>query len=435
MTQGLDLGLILAFAIGLCIVILGSYVISLRPVFGISLVLGVTLMTAGGVSLQFGLGTISIYQQDVALAIIALATILRLLAGHRVNRLILPLLAILTVNYLLGVGRYGLPSATNESREYFYFLVTAAFFSTVLVDRHLIESLRDWWVAASGYLTVVAALFIAGVNLHEYLDRPLINIQAFIVLETTIMLIIFPYKGSRIIRIGLPLAGCVVIVAASQRTVWVSAAIAIVALTGPWNSSFGNRVTRQVRRFVPIGAFTIALILLVGPVTLSQTVSTAFSTFRADSGTFKWREDGWRQLVAEQFSRPMSQILFGNPSGTGYARTGLAGGATEVNPHNMYVASLLIFGVVGLAMLILLYFSAFRCLRRLNNSGFQGSARQLIPALLSTQLVFFLAYGSYMTLGLVLGICLSSVSEWGSKRFMDKYPEVRFSADRSNRES
>jgi hypothetical protein len=431
----LDLGVVLATAIGLCIVTLGSYVISLRPVFGIPLVLSVTLMTAGGVSLQFGLGTISIYQQDVALTIIAFATVLRLLAGYRVNRLILLLLAILIVNYPLGVGRYGFQVATNGSREYFYFLVTAAFFSTVLVDRHLIQSLRDWWVAASGYLTVVAALFVAGVNLHKYEDRPLINIQAFIVLEAIIMLMIFPYKGNRVIRLGFPLAGCVVIVAAAQRTVWVSAAIAIVALTGPWNSSFGSRVTRRVRRLVPIGALTIALVLLVGPVTLSQTVSAGFSTFGADNGTLEWRGNGWRQLVVEQFSRPISQILIGNPSGTGYARTGLSGGVTEVNPHNMYVASLLVFGVIGLAIFLVLYFSAFRCLRRLNNSGFQVSARQLISALLSAQLVFFLGYGSYMTMGLVLGICLSSVSKWGSTRLLDRYPDVRFRADRSNRES
>jgi hypothetical protein len=94
--------------------------------------------------------------------------------------------------------------------------------------------------------------------------------------------------------------------------------------------------------------------------------------------------------------------VIGSPFGSGYAReiaVGTMHGIVEVNPHNFYVQVFLRLGIVGLALMVVIYARLLQRSRRLGDSWGQATC-----FLLLTQLVFFSTYPPSFEQGLLLGL-------------------------------
>jgi hypothetical protein len=194
----------------------------------------------------------------------------------------------------------------------------------------------------------------------------------------------------------LPVLFFAAVVILQQRSVWVCALVVILLIL------FREvRIRRRLwRSLAVVGVVSLVLGLTLWGKWLAQDIKTSSQS----TVTWEWRVMGWQALLDQRhFNEPLNYI-WGQPLGTGYYRElWQPGYSVEVSPHNYYLQVMLDLGVLGLIMLLTLYFVLLKTLGRYARN--QGPQR-LVWMLLVSQLVFFIPYAPNFAQGIVLGLAL-----------------------------
>ena len=248
-----------------------------------------------------------------------------------------------------------------------YFFVAAAFFSTVRVDFAFVLSLRRLWLASAVFLAAIAAAFWLQRGVGTFItdgDRALSSSAALLVLEATIFALVLPLPPRWISMARSSRPGIGLLLLSDQRTVWV-AGVASIATLYLFSARLGVRRVRQTASAIIAATFGALILLLASGVGgVARNLSAAYGSGVSGEGTFSWRLAGWMQLIDRQRTQPLTNLLLGNPAGTGFRRV-LNGEVISVAAHSEYVTVGLTLGLVGFAVLVVALCRVLRRLARL----------------------------------------------------------------------
>ena len=243
---GLTLETALLAAIAPILVALLTVGFASRPASAIPLLLLVQMTASYAVIGGISLGQLNVYPGDILSVGLVAATLARWQqrrVGLRSSGMLILMLVILVFSLVRGAAAFGLLPATNAAREMIAMLAAAIFFSTVRITPQIIRTVRNWLLVASFVLVVVAINFWFQRGFGTYAasgDRALNGLQALIILEATVITILFPPFRGPVLRWVVPLAGIVVVVLSTQRTVWASGVVAAAILVVARPKSSGS---------------------------------------------------------------------------------------------------------------------------------------------------------------------------------------------------
>jgi hypothetical protein len=351
---GLTLESALLAAIVLVLIGLLSVSFASRPASAIPLLLLVEMASTSSIPQEVMVGQFHVYPEDIITVALAAATLIRWQqrgGALRPTRLLVVLLVILLLSMARGAAAFGLQPSVVAARQILLMLAAAIFFSTVRLTPQLIQAVRNWLLLASAVLVLAAVSFWFQHGLGTYAatgDRALDALQALFILETTIIIVVFPPFRGPVLRWVVPLVGFVVVVLSVQRTVWAAGLVAAAVLV----------VARPKSR----GSTSVA------------------------------------------------DLVVGSPSGTGNESINEA--VFVPASHSQYVWTFTMTGIIGLALLVWVYVTALRKSRRRlrSRSAFVSQAALLFTALLALQLTFFVGYSSGGLVGLMLGLACGFVN-------------------------
>jgi O-Antigen ligase len=408
---GLTLESALLAGILLALVSLLSVGFATRPVIAVPLLVLVEMGTAAFINSAVTLGQMHVSAGDILAVALAVATLLRLQqrgASLRPTRQLVILLAILLLSMARGAAAFGLQPSVNFAREILAMLTAAVFFSTVRVTPRLLRAVRNSLLLAAAVIVFSAVTFWLQHGFGTYAttgSRALNALQALIVLEATIVTVLFPPFRGPVLRRVIPLAGFLIVVLSTERTVWAAGLIAAAVLVVARPKSRGSTSVAATRLLVAAAALAVVLLMAAGPPGVTSDLRAGFQQTSGKSSTFSWRLEGWSILINRQMAGPRADLIAGSPSGTGEDRV-INGATVKVGAHSMYVSMLTMTGIIGLALFLWVYVAALRTTRRRLRSAspFVGEAALLFTAVLALQLTFFIGYSSGTLVGLMLGL-------------------------------
>ena len=414
---GLTLETALLAAIAPILVALLTVGFASRPASAIPLLLLVQMTASYAVIGGISLGQLNVYPGDILSVGLVAATLARWQqrrVGLRSSGMLILMLVILVFSLVRGAAAFGLLPATNAAREMIAMLAAAIFFSTVRITPQIIRTVRNWLLVASFVLVVVAINFWFQRGFGTYAasgDRALNGLQALIILEATVITILFPPFRGPVLRWVVPLAGIVVVVLSTQRTVWASGVVAAAILVVARPKSSGSTSIAGTRLAVIAGAVAIVLLVAAGPPGATSDLLTGYGdTSSSQYSTFSWRLEGWSILISRQIDGPAVDLVFGSPSGTGEDRV-MNGAIVTASSHSQYVSTLTMIGLLGLALLLGVYVTALRGSRRAlrSPSPFVGQVALLFIAMLALKLTYSVGYSLAALGGLILGLAYAFV--------------------------
>ena len=354
-------------------------------------------------------GGINVTVPDVLCAILATVAVLRFGRGFpRLERSLAWPLAIvggtLLISYGRGLAGFGLQHATNEFREFFYFLTALAYAISFPFDR-LGRRLPLLGVLGGVLLMVIAVLRLSahGIDIDH---RPLPSYGALAIGEA-FFLGWFWLRTARqpglwqwLVISFLPFAFFML-----HRSVWMCL---LAGLAGLMLADPPGR--KKLLTILVLGGMLATLV--VGIFFRDKIVNGldgAVKETTTEDSTFMWRVQGWVALLTPDSGVGGFDLLLGRPMGSGYARklgdSVLDTGEIEagVIPHNYYVSMLLRGGVIGLAAFLLLYYRLFAALLRGKRDDPLEPAWPCFLIILGVQLVYYIPYSADFIQGLLLG--------------------------------
>lgn len=308
---------------------------------------------------------LSVYSADVCAAVLAAGALLRLGdAPSGLRRVVVPasvLTVVTALNLLRGLGPFG-SSAITQARPLVYLLATTAYFLTLGPAWH--DRLLRYVTAVALGLTALAAWRWAGQGLGgadelvltdgvRRTTRVLLASQAVVVAAAALLALWrwTEHGRARDLLAAGTFLGTVTV--AQHRTVWVGTVVGLAVVL---------LVVRPALR-LRFAALAVGGLVLLVPVLLSGLLSpvterllASASTASLDAGTFGWRLEGWRQLLAAHADGGMLAFVMGEPFGAPQIRI-LDGQVVAVSAHSFYVSTYLRGGVLGLGALTVLVWS------------------------------------------------------------------------------
>jgi hypothetical protein len=414
---GLTLESALLAAIALALVTLLSVGFASRPASAIPLVLLVEMASTSSIPQAVMVGRFHVYPGDIITVALAAATLIRWQQRSdalRPTRPLVVLLAILLLSIARGAAAFGLQPSVVAARPILEMLAAAIFFSTVRVTPQLVRAVRNWLLLASAVLILVAVNFWFQHGFGTYAatgDRALDSLQALFVLETTIIIVVFPPFRDPVLRWVVPLVGFVVVVLSVQRTVWAAGLVAAAVLVVARPKSRGLTSIAGRRLLVAGAVLAVVLLVAAGPPGVTSSLTAGYQETTTQNSTFSWRLQGWSAMINRQMAGPVADLVVGSPSGTGNESINEA--IFMPASHSQYLWTFATTGIIGLALLVCVYFTALRKSRRRlrSPSAFVGQAALLLTALLALQLTFFVGYSSGGLVGLMLGLACGFVND------------------------
>ena len=414
---GLTLESALLAAIALALVTLLSVGFASRPASAIPLVLLVEMASTSSIPQAVMVGRFHVYPGDIITVALAAATLIRWQQRSdalRPTRPLVVLLAILLLSIARGAAAFGLQPSVVAARQILLMLAAAIFFSTVRVTPQLVRAVRNWLLLASAVLILVAVNFWFQHGFGTYAatgDRALDSLQALFVLETTIIIVVFPPFRDPVLRWVVPLVGFVVVVLSVQRTVWAAGLVAAAVLVVARPKSRGLTSIAGRRLLVAGAVLAVVLLVAAGPPGVTSSLTAGYQETTTQNSTFSWRLQGWSAMINRQMAGPVADLVVGSPSGTGNESINEA--IFMPASHSQYLWTFATTGIIGLALLVCVYFTALRKSRRRlrSPSAFVGQAALLLTALLALQLTFFVGYSSGGLVGLMLGLACGFVND------------------------
>jgi hypothetical protein len=429
MTQTLFLGLAL-FA-----VLLWIFTQHCNTAIGLLLGVQVWAIAAGGETPFLDVG-FSVLPSDLLAAcavLVAGARLLRRGAPPRAELLlVLAVMCLIGWSLQRGVGAFGLASAANDARVYFWqFFASALYVATAPLHPGRARAVvRLWLVSATAY----AALSLTGwlnTGLHSVVDvgavggevydpRP-VPARSALVLAQSVVLLLCPWGGNssasaRTAEYGpggdrrgrggrrdgsrwkiLPALLCLVFVVLLQhRTVWATTLVMAVVWWALVPSRAGQRLVSAAAALVSLCVVTLTFATgMFGGV--GSVLADSFAETQDENSTFAWRVHGWQELM--DGPKTLAEWLLGSPFGSGYDRW-VEGVVISVSPHDYYLHVALRLGVVGLLTLLAAYLLVWRRLDR------GGNGTPALRLMVVSHLVLFVSYSPFPEQGVLLGLCL-----------------------------
>lgn len=413
-------------AITICVVslifALGVALLDQYLVLGVGIVLFTFFCESLAISLPgFNIG-LTIYPQDIVFTALILAGITRFFVQNKFNAVNLSWLffgLLLFGSFTLGAINYGITSAGVEFRSYFYFWSGTFYFMSF--SYQTISRVRwfELWLLTSFSLLIIAIVrwitdslgistwgIIVGVTPFRVLNAS----QAFFIAET-FSILLFQGVLQRLTRRQLIclIAFAPAILLLQHRTVWVTT-IASVALIFIRERKSRNRLITMLLSIIVIGSIWSLVIFSEQMDLVWSSLDKSYSSAVANQdgqGTFFWRVEGWKALLAD-FNSPVNYLL-GQPFGFGYQR--IVGNQTiDVSPHNYFVQTYLRVGLIGLINLCFIYaivlFNLFN--KKINNYyNKQIFIEKILWLVIVMQIIYFIPYSPSYEQAIILGFALS----------------------------
>jgi hypothetical protein len=402
----------------------------------VALVLAVTVFKAALLDRAPSLalpGGVEVQLHDIVFALLLAAGILRLLRAQRLamlERCLLLLGVMLLVSLVRGAMAFGMQQSVSEFRLFTPFISTAVYFASFRPSSVRNDRIGRIWLLATIPMLILICLRwvqnLAGINLGVPAEQfgadaafRVINGPYAFFVSTGVMLTV-PFwqrrdeRARKLTRVGALLLLFVVLL--NRRTVWTTL-LAGVAVVMVRRGRLSHRATLMLiaAAIITVGAFLA--FPRVGSE--SEPVTNPLTT-----GTLDWRIQGWSELVQGWSKNPVDWFA-GEPFGSGFART-VAGSDVEAEPHNLYITTLLRTGVVGALALIVLYVGLLRALWRVPDSGGGLLSPSVFPALLVTQIVWFLSWIPGNEQGIITGLAVSlAVARSRGRRARPSPPAAR----------
>ncbi|WP_338898238.1 O-antigen ligase family protein [Streptomyces sp. TG1A-60] len=399
-------------ALIVCAALVASFV--RWPVWGIGLYIAVQLWQTRQNTRQPLPGSgLALLPTDV-LAVCLLVAALIMLTGNRGRRAPAPLLALLVLTaYALirGFGLFGVQTAGNEARTHFIQLFCVALFVAVLSPgRNLVRSVTLIWVLAACALSCLALVgwLIVGIGSNSdriMVDgvltgtRPVSAAEAMIIGQAATILLCGrgPGRGRALAWLLL-----VVVILAQHRTVWLATGVMI---TG-WLLSRHRRTGSRAAALGVLGSLSTLYLLAVSWGTADE-VTSSLAASSEDDRTLVWRMEGWHALLPQLEEVP--DWLLGLPFGSGYDRV-INGALVAVSPHNYYLEVLMRLGLLGVAVLLLVYATAWRA------AGADSEHRLVLRLLICSQLVYMITYSLTPEQAVILGLLAACAQPRSARR-------------------
>ena len=305
-----------------------------------------------------------IYPKDVIFCFLLSAAVIRLLLRQgqlrRARWMGILLVCMFLLAFARGLPLYSLKAVGNETRGFFPFLASLVYFSSFKYDRGRQTRLITIWLAGSVAVGILSVFRWIATNLGlgiatqweaavgEGSMRVIHCTQAFY-LTTAFFFSLYLYFANSgpawQRRLFLVLGPMLVLL--QHRTVWVAVLVGLLWLYAR-DPRFRTRLVAGIIASLVVGA--LLTLLLFG----SQGESTQRSLQRSasDTGTFAWRVEGWKALLAEK--APAETLMIGQPFGAGFDRH-MGGGILSASAHNFYLETLIQFGIPGVLLLFGLY--------------------------------------------------------------------------------
>jgi O-antigen ligase len=332
--------------------------------------------------------------------------------------------AVIALSFVLGLQQFG-KAAGTDFRNYFYVWTTVLYFSSFQLDEARVTQIIKTWFFFTALLLGLASLrWVA-----EYLNLPIAsswrgtglgaeyrvlpsNAALFFVDSFLILTYILTTRAAkRWVWLSVPVLLAAIVVL-QHRSVWIATAAGLLAMY----VAFPGRVRKQLAQYSVAAAFLLgapAVVLTAyGKLdTLMNTVSTSVaSAADLERGTAGGRIYGWKQLLLQM--EPKDYVI-GKPFGSGYERYEFPNVRWKAtwDPHNFYLQTLLRGGLVGLGLLLAIYFFTMR--RLLSDTDVSGKLflpPRLMFVLLVTQLAYMAAYRFAYEQAIWLGLGISIVA-------------------------
>lgn len=378
-------------------------------------VLAIALVVAGWVvdSLTtfegVAVGPMQVLASDVIYGALLVAAIARLLRSDDFSlpqRLLIALGLVIAISVVRGVGEHGIGAAVNESRKYIYLIGGGLYFSTMQPDREDRDRVGRVLVWLAGVATLLAlarwAGQVVGVTAGP-LEAPE-SVRVLTAADTLLVVVAFlVLVGRRTVDHRLQLLAAAffaLIVVMQHRTLWILTMVTVAVLV-----IRDRRVTGRLAALLAVatGVGAILAMTVFGAAELSLAEELSSSARR--TGTFEWRIEGWRILLAEQRG-DVVDVLVGRPFGGGWERR-MDGQLVTASPHNFYLETYLRAGAVGTALLLAWFLAVLRELRSTaTTSGWLPDGTLLLVVV--GYAVYFLTYTPPTEQALLVGIATAA---------------------------
>jgi hypothetical protein len=399
--------------LGLALPLLGLAVLELvirHSLVGVSLILGLfAAQLVLPILTTYRVGPVNVFANDIGYGLLLVASVARMLRLNRLSwqqRVLLVFFVVGAVSVLRGIPEFGINGAVNEARKFINLSSAGLYFSTLVPTRALLDRIAWAWMGLAGLLVLVAVArmggFFGGAGQFAAQGRPLDSNETLIVAQAGFIALGAIRQGwTRFPAVlGPVFLGAVILL--RHRTVWILVLIAFLVYLATHAD-----VARKV-----LGALTVAVLVLSGLlVTVFDAGDTQLTEQLAESATyvdtFDWRTEGWISLLQDRRASEVDVVL-GAPFGTGFARQ-VGTRIVDVSPHNLYLETYLRLGLLGLGLWLLLLGRSAAALRRNDGRGGLLPNRVLL-VLVTTQLVYSLAYDLRTVQGLLFGLVLAAAS-------------------------
>jgi hypothetical protein len=373
-------------------------------------------------------GATHIYPADALAVVLLIATVILLIRQPPPARIMLPLSvagAMFAANLSLGIARFGVHHAVNESRQWLYLLVTTAF---VVASGPWTSRFWRPWFALGLCLAGLAWLGVARHGLHPVSDQILINGHPVdprplsgdgaVGLAFALIALLGSQTISSRRKIIFGAGGICSLIVVQQRTVW--ALLAVVFLV--WAAaSLHRHGTVSHRRLAATGVavLVMAALALTAGVATGNVLHRSLAETTAKNSTLQWRLIGWADLLHSDHSA--TGLALGFPFGTGYRRI-IQGVVVTASPHSFYVDTLLRLGVIGVVALSFVYWNVWRY--RHQAAAALGISALTVVLLLVGLLVFSLTYQpGFLSASIVAGLLV-----WERQREPQHHPQLAANA-------
>jgi hypothetical protein len=156
--------------------------------------------------------------------------------------------------------------------------------------------------------------------------------------------------------------------------------------------------------------------VLVWAFVQTEPLSESLEEATTSESTFKWRAEGWDQLISSHDSP--SQFVFGGPSGEDWSRT-LNGVVVNASAHNEFVEAYLRFGLPGTVVVCAI--GALIWFRREEVGPGCDLPAYAVALVLLTQLLYGMTFELDVSQGLIAGVFISGAL-LGTARMRAKVP-------------
>lgn len=326
---------------------------------GLALVLLIQLVPQI-VGLENGLvGSVHLGLGDGVGCALMLAGVLRFLSRKEqlgvTSLLLAGYVALVFFSVTRGIPAFGIKTAGNEARNFFFVSACLVYFSTFSPSKKRIEQYFHLYLIFAGLLVLTAAARLAGLlpGTSDPEQRLLTATGAYSLCLAFLICLCWSYYGNapRYARWHAPVYAGMTI-ALQHRTAWV-VMIGVAAAVFKMDRSL-------LRRTLPYLLVAAVLVVIVGVTVHGNQLYAQFYESGTNANTFMWRVEGWIDLL-ENKEQTFITYLVGQPFGSGYERY-LGGTVVDVAVHDDYIAEFLRVGCAGLIIFLLILIRPLRAL-------------------------------------------------------------------------